>query len=103
MSVSYKSLSWQDVVEMSRPGITMLAYCLHLSVQIIDAESEYITLAEISLETELRIHEVTILLLRFQALKIKALSTLGGEIDPSTKPSLFLAKSAINIALLHGA
>lgn len=58
-------------------------------------------LADISLETEFKIHEITILLLRIQdARRFRSVSS-GRGIEPSMKPILFLADSVIVIAQLQ--
>lgn len=54
-------------------------------------------LAEISFDTELRIQEITILLLWIQELRSLVLPS-GQSIDPSTKPNLFFTDKAIVIA-----
>ena len=58
-------------------------------------------LADISLETELRIHEMTTLLFLIHELRRGKLEESGFGIEPSMKPNLFLTDNAINIARLQ--
>ena len=59
-------------------------------------------LEAISLEIELRIQELTTLLILFQqAISWGPASAAGGRSVPSTKPSLFLAFKAISMDLFH--
>ena len=58
-------------------------------------------LAEISLETELRIQEITILLLRIQELSKRGSVPSGLKIEPSMKQTLFFTERAMTMALLQ--
>lgn len=59
-------------------------------------------LADISLKTEFRIHEITMLLLWIYGLSKSALS-FGRDKEPSMLPNLFLTDKAIFIDRLHEA
>ena len=65
------------------------------------ADSEKMMLAEISLETELRIQEMTTLLFLIHELSNGKSDESGLERDPSMNHNLFLTKRAIIIVRLH--
>ena len=67
------------------------------------ADSEKIMLAEMSLETELRIQEMTTLLFLIHELSKGKLDESGLGSEPSMNPYLFLIERAIIIARLHEA
>lgn len=60
-------------------------------------------LAEISFETEFRIHEITMLLFLFHEDDRCESASSGFVMDPSIKPILFLAERAMIMALLQEA
>lgn len=67
------------------------------------AKSEKMILAEISLEIEFKIYEMTILLFLIQELwKFRSVTSGFGRV-PSMNLSLFLIDNAIVMALLHDA
>ena len=68
---------------------------------MLNAESENKILAEISLETELRIQKMTMLLLRIHELRRVRSESSGREIEPLIKPILFFTERAMTMALLH--
>lgn len=69
------------------------------SLQMAAEESDSIILPKISLQTEFRSHEVTMLLFRIQCGRRARSTPLGLEIEPSTYPNLFLEDNAITIPI----